>query len=154
MKTHANPQWLKWVLLLGLGLWVCACGRFAGPAGSGGGDAEPARVRIRWQTETELNTFGYYVYRGDAEDGEFVCLNPDHPLEAAGTTTTPYLYTYYDLDVETGRAYYYRVICKDLDGSEEHVFREQTLRGTAKPLTPEDAELIDARGTMFRDENH
>ena len=101
-----------------------------------------ARTVLRWQTETESNTFGYYVYRANQPDQDFVCINIDNPLHAKGTSTTPRKYVYYDLTVAQGKTYYYKLQSRDLDGSTEWIIgADKAAKGTAKPLS--DTEVIE-----------
>ena len=112
-----------------------------------------ARTILRWQTETESNTFGYYVYRADSPTGEMVCINTESPVHGVGTSTVPLKYAYFDLAVEIGKTYYYKMQSRDLDGTTEWVVGAVTpVKGTAKPLT--EAELIEIRtkGQGYREE--
>lgn len=111
------------------------------------------RIRLKWTTETEKNSFGYFVYRADLEGAEPVCINADDPLHATGTSHMPQNYVYYDLDVVGETTYYYRVQAVDLDGSKEWIVgHPDPAPGRAKPLKPEEAEEIEARGSMWREE--
>src|SRR5690606_19907044 len=73
------------------------------------------RIRLFWRTETEDNAYGFFVYRADEPGAESVCINADHPLPAAGNSTAPQEYVFYDLDVDGDRSYYYRLQQVDLD---------------------------------------
>ncbi|HOE97398.1 MAG TPA: hypothetical protein PK847_12525, partial [Candidatus Sumerlaeota bacterium] len=108
----------------------------------------PHRVRLVWQSEMEENAFGYTVYRRETEAGDEIALNPENPLHAAGTTHIPQEYTFYDLNVQPGVTYYYRIRATDLDGSYAWPFPPAEAR--PKPLTPAEAAEIEANGTMYR----
>lgn len=111
----------------------------------------PARIRLAWQTETESNTFGYFVYRADAEDGEMVCITAENPIHAVGNTTIPANYVFYDLDVEVGVTYFYKLQSRDLDGSSQWIVgRAKPVVGKAKRLSAEEAAEIEEHGTGFR----
>jgi len=119
------------------------------------GDADPGqwRVRLSWQTETESNAFGFYVHRADSPDGAMRKLNPQSPVHAAGTTTIPQRYRYYDLDVDEGKTYYYKLEQVDLDGSSQFIIgADQPVPGETKPLTADEAREIRDRGLMYREE--
>lgn len=123
---------------------------------SGGTALEEAsprcRVKLSWKTETESNTFGYFIYRGSEPD-KLECVNEDEPLHASGTTTTPARYRYYDLDVELGAIYYYRVQTVDLDGTKSWlVGAEAPIKVTAKALSETEEAEIAAKGSSFREE--
>lgn len=111
----------------------------------------PARIRLAWQTETESNTFGYFVYRADAEDGEMVCITAENPIHAVGNTTIPANYVFYDLDVELGATYFYKLQSRDLDGTSEWIVGGTTpVSGKAKRMSAKEAAEIEAHGTGFR----
>ncbi len=111
------------------------------------------RVRLSWQTETEMNAFGFYIHRADSPDGETRVINAQSPVHAAGTTTIPQRYRYYDLDVEAGKTYYYKLEQVDVDGTSQIIIGADGLvPGEAKPLTAEERDEIRLKGTMFREE--
>lgn len=83
--------------------------------------AEPApESTLRWKARYETGTYGYLIYRSDAEAGPFRRINarivPKQSNPDAG-------YVYVDRDVTPGRTYYYRI-----DGVSE--------AGVKKPLSP------------------
>lgn len=108
------------------------------------------RVRIAWKTETETDSFGYFVFRADSPEAEPVCLNPDRPVPGAGTTTTPRRYVYFDLTVEPGRTYHYKVRQTDLDGTSEWIIGDEgPVAASAKAIKPEEREEIEKRGDIL-----
>ncbi len=115
------------------------------------------RVRIRWQTESEDESFGYFIHRADSEDAkeaDYTCLNRETPVEAAGTTTIPYKYTFYDLNVDPDRKYFYKLQLLNLDGSLEWVFGHPTgLGATSKPINKGEVQLIQSNGLSYREQN-
>jgi hypothetical protein len=118
-------------------------------------DVDPGqwRVRLTWQTETESNAFGFYIHRADSPDGAMRKLNPQSPVHAAGTTTIPQRYRYYDLDVDAGKIYYYKLEQVDLDGASQFIIgADRPIPGEAKPLTADESREIQIRGIMFREE--
>ncbi len=111
----------------------------------------PARIRLAWQTETESNTFGYFVYRAEAEDAEMVCITAENPIHAVGNTTIPANYVFYDLDVEAGATYFYKLQSRDLDGTSQWIVGgEKPVAGKAKRMSAEEAAEVEANGTGFR----
>ncbi len=109
------------------------------------------RVRLRWRTETETDAFGFFVFRAETASATAQCLNLDDPLHAAGTTTAPQNYVYYDLAVEMGKTYYYHLIQADRGGQRECIVGcPAPVPGKAKPLTDVEAAEIRRQGTMFR----
>lgn len=73
---------------------------------------------IRWATASEVDNFGYDVYRADREEGPFERLTPK-PVAGAGTTDEPQRYAYPDKTIAEGKAYYYYVESISLDGIRE-----------------------------------
>ena len=108
------------------------------------------RCRLTWNTETEAGAFGFYIYRSDSRSGERVCINEGNPLHAAGTTTTPQTYVYYDLTVIEGRTYYYSLEQVDLDGTKNWLIRDAEAK--PKALADEELQDIRTRGSMYREE--
>lgn len=125
------------------------------PAADSSAGAQPGtlRVRLTWQTETELNAFGFYVHRADTTDGPMEVINRETPVHAAGTTTIPQRYRYYDLEVEAGKTYYYKLEQVDSDGSSHFIVgADRPVPGEPKPLTEDESAEIRAHGIMYRQE--
>ncbi|MDJ0656598.1 MAG: hypothetical protein QNJ40_20730 [Xanthomonadales bacterium] len=83
--------------------------------------------RIRWSTASEVENFGYDVYRGPTEDGPFVRLTTQ-PVAGAGTTDEEQQYLFVDDTIDEGQAYYYYVESISLSGERERftpVFRSK-----------------------------
>lgn len=74
---------------------------------------------LRWSTASEVDNFGFDVYRGDLEEGPFERLNKK-PIAGAGTTDLPSKYVYDDDTIEAGKAYWYYVESIAMDGEREH----------------------------------
>lgn len=110
------------------------------------------RIVLRWKTETESNTFGYYVYRGESES-DLKVINAEEPIHALGNTTTPQQYVYFDLDVEEGKTYFYKLQSRDLDGSTEWIVGgDAPVKATPKPLTAAEFEELQTKGKAYRQE--
>ncbi len=67
-----------------------------------------ATVTVEWSTASELNTAGFNLYRGDAQDGPFTRINteliPASPDPLIGGS-----YVFTDTSVVAGRTYYYQL---------------------------------------------
>jgi hypothetical protein len=92
-------------------------------AGSTTPAAEAAPVKalnntIKWSTASEVDNFGYDVFRGDKEDGPFARLNAKI-IAGAGTVDEPRHYEYVDDTIEAGREYWYYVESVSLSGVRE-----------------------------------
>jgi len=86
--------------------------------------------KLKWSTASEVDNFGYDVYRGDSEDGPFQRITKE-PLLGAGTTDVPSYYTYVDDTIEPGRTYYYYVESISLSGVRQRF--TPVIRARARP---------------------
>lgn len=75
------------------------------PATPAAADARP-RITLKWSTASEVDNYGFTVFRADEEKGPFKVLN-DRPIAGGGNSDVPRDYRYEDLDVEVGRTYFY-----------------------------------------------
>ena len=73
---------------------------------------------IRWSTASEVENFGFDIYRGDEEEGPFIRLT-EKPMPGAGTTDLPSKYVFEDDSIEEGKAYWYYVESIAMDGERE-----------------------------------
>jgi hypothetical protein len=96
-------------LLLASGI-VHAAGTPAG--GCGDQSKIPAEQRVtntaRWTTASEVNTFGYDVYRSDTENGKFVRITKK-PILGNGTTSETHKYEFVDDTIDPCKEYWYYV---------------------------------------------
>lgn len=85
-----------------------------------GGTPHPEwlRNRIRWSTASEVDNFGYDIFRGLAKEGPFEKVNAK-PVLGKGTTDEPQAYEYYDTSIEQGIAYWYYVESISIQGVRE-----------------------------------
>jgi len=124
-----------WCLIVGVGVVV---GILGGCASSGGDDlpAEPAPVpaasdaapdqpadeplvnTLKWTTASEVENFGFEIFRGLSEDGPFEKITPD-PLPGAGTTDEPQNYVFVDESIDPSRDYFYFIESISLGGVRE-----------------------------------
>ena len=124
-----------WWMIVGVGVVV---GILGGCASSGGDDvpAEPAPVKaasdstpdqpvdeplvntLKWTTASEVDNFGFDIYRGLSEDGEFTKITAE-PLPGAGTTDEPQNYVFVDESIDPSRDYFYFIESISLGGIRE-----------------------------------
>lgn len=93
----------------------------------------------RWTTASEVDNFGYDVFRGDREDGPFTKLNSD-PILGAGTTDETKNYEYRDDTIDPCREYWYYVESIDTKGAREKftpVFKAGAKRRAADAAAPQ-----------------
>ena len=91
----------------------------------------PYRNTVRWSTASEVDNFGYDVYRATNADGPFERLTKD-PIPGAGTTDEPQKYSFVDDTIDPHQAYYYYVESISLAGERERF----TPVIAAKPKLP------------------
>ena len=73
---------------------------------------------IKWSTASELDNFGYDVYRSESEDGPFERLNTE-VIEGAGTTDEVTRYQFVDDTIDPHKTYYYYVESISMSGVRE-----------------------------------
>ena len=78
----------------------------------------PLANTLKWSTASEVENFGYDVYRGDTEEGPFVRINAK-PIPGAGTFDEPRYYQYVDTDIDPTKGYFYYVESISLKGVRE-----------------------------------
>ena len=104
-------------LTIVLGLGVGACAR-VDPAPPEMPKGEPPENTLRWTTASEVDNFGYWVYRGASEEGPFERLNAE-PIAGAGTTDLPTSYEFVDATIDPARTYYYYIESISMSGVTE-----------------------------------
>jgi hypothetical protein len=90
---------------------IRACGVTATVPRAGRADDETTRAdglrnTLRWTTASELELFGFDVYRGPSREGPWTRITPG-PIRAAGTTDTLQRYVFEDAAIEPDTAYWY-----------------------------------------------
>ena len=73
---------------------------------------------LRWTTASEVDNFGFDVFRSDTEDGEFVCITAD-PIAGAGTVDVPTDYEFVDEAINPRQEYFYYVESISMSGGRE-----------------------------------
>lgn len=95
--------------------------------------AIPAEERIantpKWSTASELENFGFDVYRGESEDGPFERLT-ETPIKGAGTSDEPHSYSFRDDTIDPCKDYWYYVESISTSGTREKF--TPTFRAPAK----------------------
>ena len=126
-----SPPATHLLLLTALAPLVLGACRSAGPAGSadsarasgpkteeGAPGGERLENTIRWATASEVDNFGFDVYRSESEEGPFVRLN-EEIIEGAGTADEPQHYEFVDASIEPHKTYYYYVESISMSGDRE-----------------------------------
>jgi hypothetical protein len=96
----------------------------------------PLSNTIKWSTASEVENFGYDVFRGDKEEGPFTRLNAK-TIAGAGTVDEPRAYQYVDATIEAGKAYWYYVESISLAGVREKftpVFQSKAKNADGTPV--------------------
>jgi hypothetical protein len=78
----------------------------------------PLRNMIRWSTASEVDNFGFDVYRAEHEEGPFTRIT-QQPVPGAGTSDEPTRYEYTDASIKPGMQYYYYVESISMSGVRE-----------------------------------
>lgn len=79
---------------------------------------EPLVNRLKWSTASEVDNFGFDIYRGTSEDGPFERITT-RPIQGAGTVDEPRYYEFVDEAIDPGVDYYYYVESISVDGIRE-----------------------------------
>jgi len=98
----------------------------------------PLNNTIKWSTASEVDNFGYDVFRGDKEEGPFTRLNAKI-IAGAGTVDEPRYYQYVDETIEAGKEYWYYVESVSLAGVREKftpVFKSRAKTADGKVIAP------------------
>jgi hypothetical protein len=96
---------------------------------AGKGAEDPPANTLKWTTASEVDNFGFDIYRGLDEEGPFDRIT-DEPLPGAGTTDEPQNYVFVDRDIDPTRDYFYYIESISLGGVRE-VF-SPVIRAPAK----------------------
>ncbi len=95
-------------------------------------DANPKYANtLKWSTASEVDNFGFDVYRAEREEGPFTRINPE-PIGGAGSTDQANFYQYVDDTINPYLTYYYYIESISL-GNERERF---TPIFPAKPKIP------------------
>jgi hypothetical protein len=121
-----------------------AAAQQAAPAGSAAPASAPKALSntIKWSTASEVENFGYDVFRGDKEEGPFTKLNAKI-IAGAGTVDEPRYYQYVDETIEVGKEYWYYVESVSLGGVREKftpVFKSKAKDAEGKVIASPSAE--------------
>jgi len=63
---------------------------------------------LKWSTASEVENFGFDIYRSTSEDGPFEKMTKE-PIPGAGTIDEPQRYVWEDDTIEAGVDYYYYI---------------------------------------------
>ncbi len=83
----------------------------------------------KWSLASEQDNFGFDVFRGDSENGEFTKLNKD-PILGAGTTDETQKYSWRDDTIDPCKDYWYYVESISTSGVREKM--TPTFKAPAK----------------------
>jgi hypothetical protein len=76
------------------------------------------KLTLKWSTASEVDNYGFFVHRGDSQDGPFTPRN-EKIIPGAGNKDTPSRYVWEDHDVERGKTYYYYLESVSIQGVKE-----------------------------------
>ena len=74
------------------------------------------KVTLLWETASEINNYGFNIYRAESKNGEYVKINSEI-IPAQGGPTQGASYTYEDTNVKAMKTYYYKLEDVDYDST-------------------------------------
>ena len=81
-------------------------------------EVEAPKNTLKWTTASEVDNFGFDIFRGMSEEGPFEKMTDD-PLPGAGTTDEPQSYLWEDFEIEKGQDYFYYIESISMAGVRE-----------------------------------
>lgn len=88
--------------------------------------------KLRWRTASEVDNFGYDIYRSQAKDGKYIRLTQE-PILGAGTTDAVSSYEYVDKTIDPYETYFYYIESISMNGVRE---RFSPIKKAAAKLPP------------------
>ena len=139
LRRSAGPAAAS--VLLGLTL-VAGAGESAKPDTNSESAQPETRLSntLRWSTASEVDNFGFDVFRSTEQEGPFETINED-PVPGAGTVDTPSNYVYVDDTIVAGQEYFYYIESISMSGERERltpVFRAPPKGSDDGPEAPPD----------------
>lgn len=83
-----------------------------------GEEPAPLENSLKWTTASEVDNFGFHIYRATSEDGPFERMTTD-PIPGAGTIDEPQHYLWVDDTIEPDQAYWYYIESISIDNVRE-----------------------------------
>lgn len=116
------------------GVWIAILAMVLATAGAWAGEDQAPEYsnKLRWRTASEVENFGFDVYRGDSEDGPFERLT-ESPLPGAGTVDEPQEYEWIDRTIDPRKAYWYYVESISMSGVRERFTPVFLAKAKIKP---------------------
>ena len=120
------------------------------PSSTEGGAAEDGAVTktLKWATASEVDNFGYDVYRAEHPDGPFE-RRTSEPVLGAGTTDEPSYYEWVDEGLDPAKDYYYYVESISIHDERERftpIIKVEAKTPSGANVASEDAASEDAGG--------
>lgn len=72
-------------------------------------------VALEWTTQIEHENLGFFIYRSESFNGDYVQIN-EHLISGAGDSESKNSYSYVDNTAEKGRTYFYKLADIDFKG--------------------------------------
>jgi len=122
-------------LLVAFLVGVCLVFEFALPVKAQQEPRAPGTLRnvVRWSTASEVDNFGFDVYRAEHEKGPFERIT-QQPVPGAGTSDEPARYEYADESIKPDTQYYYYVESISMSGMREKF--TPTFKAPIKSVLP------------------
>ena len=84
------------------------------------GPPSEGMLRIAWRLQTQENVYGFYVYRGESEEGPWTRANKEL-IPGHDTTSIPHSYKFYDTGLVQGKKYFFYITEITTDGKENTI---------------------------------
>ena len=104
-------------------------------------------VVLKWTTQTEIDHFGWHIYRSQSPSGPYDKIT-SHLVEGAGNSAMPINYQYIDKGVEEDETYFYYLEALDILGQKSRSFIIQVT--SQLPSQQPSNILLPARFELFQ----
>lgn len=113
--------------------------------------AKPEKLKntLRWSMASEVDNFGFDVYRAEKEEGPFERLTAE-PIAGAGTTDEVTYYEYVDDTIEPDKTYWYYVESISTRGERERFTPIYKVGPKSAPKQGEESEKGEGEGSASR----
>ncbi|MBN1997768.1 T9SS type A sorting domain-containing protein [candidate division KSB1 bacterium] len=72
-------------------------------------------VRLEWVTQSETNNMGFFIYRSDSKNGNYININ-SYIISGAGNSAVEKTYSFMDHNIEANKTYFYKLADVSYDG--------------------------------------
>ena len=116
-----RTTWLAMMIAVAVLGMVAGCATTDGDQGEAvpaPADEKPPVNTLKWTTASEVDNFGFDIYRSLEKDGPFERITAE-PMPGAGTTDEPQKYVFVDEEIDPAKDYFYYIESISLGGIRE-----------------------------------